>query len=127
MFSTIKIYDKEDSPKDVMNEIITPEYPDNPYEVLGENNFRKPIIENEPTGNIIGTPVQEFFRDAVILMTGGSGFLGQVLVEKLLRSCPHIGRIYLLMREKDNRSPQQVLEAMFENRVSFNVVFVESF
>lgn len=30
----------------------------------------------------------------------GSGFMGKVLVEKLLRSCPGIASIYLLMRPK---------------------------
>lgn len=124
MFSAIKIYDEEDRVKDVINEIITPEYPDNPLEVLGENHFREPSTENGSTCNVIGTPIQEFFRDAVILLTGGSGFLGQVLVEKLLRSCPHIDHIYLLIREKEGRSPHQFLEAIFESRVSCNIICI---
>lgn len=31
------------------------------------------------------TPMRSFYRDKVILLTGGTGFLGQIYVEKLLR------------------------------------------
>ncbi|CAH2056235.1 unnamed protein product, partial [Iphiclides podalirius] len=45
-------------------------------------------------------PVAEFYADKSVFVTGGTGFMGKVLVEKLLRSCPKIKRIYLLMRPK---------------------------
>ncbi|KAJ9600161.1 hypothetical protein L9F63_009571 [Diploptera punctata] len=44
--------------------------------------------------------VSGFYKDQNVFITGGSGFLGRVLIEKLLRSCPNIGNIYLLLREK---------------------------
>lgn len=31
------------------------------------------------------TPMRDFYRDKVIFLTGGTGFLGQLYVEKLLR------------------------------------------
>lgn len=31
------------------------------------------------------TPMRDFYRDKVVFLTGGTGFLGQIYVEKLLR------------------------------------------
>jgi hypothetical protein len=41
-----------------------------------------------------------FFKGRCVFITGGTGFMGKVLVEKLLRSCPDIATIYLLIRPK---------------------------
>lgn len=37
--------------------------------------------ESEPNT----TPMRDFYRGKVIFLTGGTGFLGQIYVEKLLR------------------------------------------
>ena len=47
-----------------------------------------------------GGGIAEFFKDRYIFITGATGFMGKVLVEKLLRSCPDIAAIYLLLRPK---------------------------
>ncbi|XP_059487923.1 putative fatty acyl-CoA reductase CG5065 [Neocloeon triangulifer] len=41
-----------------------------------------------------------FYKGRCVLITGATGFMGKVLVEKLLRSCPEIKSLYLLMRPK---------------------------
>lgn len=45
-------------------------------------------------------PVPKFYAGRSVFITGGTGFMGKVLVEKLLRSCPDIKNIYLLIRPK---------------------------
>ena len=45
-----------------------------------------------------------------VLITGATGYLGGVLLFKLLASCPHIGKIYLLIRGKKGVSPQERLQ-----------------
>ncbi|KAI4498876.1 hypothetical protein M0802_006051 [Mischocyttarus mexicanus] len=64
-----------------------------------------------------GTPIQEFYVEQKILITGGTGFLGKVLIEKLLRSCPRIAYIYLLIRSKKEKDAQSRIEELFEDRV----------
>jgi alcohol-forming fatty acyl-CoA reductase len=44
--------------------------------------------------------VEKFFAGKNILVTGVTGFLGKVLVEKLLRSCESVGNVYVLVRTK---------------------------
>lgn len=55
--------------------------------------------------------IREFYNGKSIFVTGGSGFIGKVLIEKLLNSCPDIERIYLLIRSsRDGKPPQQRLD-----------------
>ncbi|XP_065343905.1 putative fatty acyl-CoA reductase CG5065 isoform X2 [Cloeon dipterum] len=44
--------------------------------------------------------IASFYKDRSVLITGATGFMGKVLSEKLLRSCPDIKNLYLLMRPK---------------------------
>jgi nucleoside-diphosphate-sugar epimerase len=43
-------------------------------------------------------PLHQYLRGKTVLLTGGTGFLGKVVVERLLRCAPEIGCIYLLIR-----------------------------
>ena len=49
--------------------------------------------------------VIQFYEGRNIYVTGASGFLGEVLLEKLLRSCPDVGNIYVLVRPKKGKEP----------------------
>lgn len=53
------------------------------------------------------TSIPEFFKNQSVLVTGGTGFLGKALLEKLLRSCPDVGIIYVLMRKKKGKELTQ--------------------
>ncbi|KAF5303708.1 hypothetical protein FQR65_LT00852 [Abscondita terminalis] len=54
-------------------------------------------------------------------MTGGTGLLGSLLIEKLLRSCPDIGNIYVLIRKKMNVSHQERVEEICSQPIFDNV------
>ncbi|XP_034488536.1 fatty acyl-CoA reductase wat-like [Drosophila innubila] len=43
--------------------------------------------------------IQSFYKNKNVFITGGSGFLGRVIIEKLLRST-EVNRIYVLLRPK---------------------------
>ncbi|CAH2056159.1 unnamed protein product, partial [Iphiclides podalirius] len=54
------------------------------------------------------TPVQKFYEGSVVFLTGGTGFLGKLLIEKLLRTCAP-SKIYVLIREKKDKGSQERL------------------
>ncbi|XP_071581063.1 putative fatty acyl-CoA reductase CG5065 [Temnothorax nylanderi] len=58
------------------------------------------------------TSVKDFYRNRSIFITGATGFMGKVLVEKLMRSCPHIRNLYLLMRPKRGQNVQERLQGI---------------
>ncbi|XP_058170381.1 fatty acyl-CoA reductase 1-like [Anopheles ziemanni] len=64
--------------------------------------------------------VCDFYRNAVVLITGGSGFMGKVLVEKLLRSF-EVKKIYLLLRERRNVKPSERLKQIINDPI-FNTI-----
>ncbi|XP_039291036.1 fatty acyl-CoA reductase wat [Nilaparvata lugens] len=67
--------------------------------------------------NIIGSPIQEFFRGKTVFLTGGTGFMGKILIEKILRCCPHVSRIYMLVRQKKNKDFQQRMHEYVEDEI----------
>jgi fatty acyl-CoA reductase len=58
--------------------------------------------------------IPEFYANREIFVTGGSGFIGKVLVEKLLRSCSELKLIYILLRPKKGKSIEERLKHLTE-------------
>jgi fatty acyl-CoA reductase len=67
--------------------------------------------------SIDNSEISEWYRDKTVFLTGGTGFMGKVLVEKLLRSCP-VKKIFLLMRPKANNDINQRIDDMLNYKVS---------
>ncbi|CAH0714671.1 unnamed protein product, partial [Brenthis ino] len=61
--------------------------------------------------------IADFYDGQSIFITGGTGFLGKVLVEKLLYSFSGISKIYLLMRQKCDADIHKSLQDMLEKPV----------
>ncbi|KAL6433578.1 hypothetical protein ACFW04_006576 [Cataglyphis niger] len=64
-----------------------------------------------------GSSIDTFFAETVILVTGATGFLGKALLEKLLRSCPRVATIFVLIRPKKNQSIEERFKELLENPV----------
>ncbi|XP_031438737.1 fatty acyl-CoA reductase 1 [Clupea harengus] len=58
--------------------------------------------------------IAEYYAGKSVLITGATGFMGKVLVEKMLRSCPRVSALYLLVRPKAGQSMQERVAAMME-------------
>lgn len=58
----------------------------------------------------IPSDIAGWYAGQNIFITGATGFMGKVLVEKLLRCCPDISTIYIVIRNKKGRSSLQRLE-----------------
>ena len=70
------------------------------------------------TGQNERASIAAFYAGRSIFVTGSTGFLGKVLIEKLLRSCPDVGEIFMLIRPKNGLSIDERLKKMLDLPVS---------
>lgn len=70
------------------------------------------------TENEFNSTIVDFYNDSKILITGGTGFMGKVLIDKLLRVCNGLERIYLIIRIKKGKDAATRLKELFEDPVS---------
>lgn len=69
------------------------------------------LIETDPSSQVAA-----LYANHAVFVTGATGFVGKALIEKLLRSCPDIKRIYVLVREKRGKRAQERLSELTESR-----------
>lgn len=62
--------------------------------------------------------IKAWMKDKVVLISGATGFIGKVLVEKLLRDCSDISGIYILLRSKESND----VNVRF-NKYKENIIF----
>lgn len=72
------------------------------------------LVDENPSGR---SQLQDFYCDSTILVTGGTGFLGKLLIEKLLRTCSDLRRIYVLIRPKKGKEILSRAQEIFESQV----------
>lgn len=61
--------------------------------------------------------IGEVFKNKTVFISGATGFLGKVLIEKLLR-VTEVKTLYLLVRQKRNTSPKDRMTDIFNHVVS---------
>ncbi|XP_022224972.2 fatty acyl-CoA reductase wat-like [Drosophila obscura] len=66
------------------------------------------------------TEIQRFYRNKTVFITGGTGFLGKTIIEKLLRTTD-VKRIYSLIRKKRGQDIQERID-LWEKEAVFEVL-----
>lgn len=61
--------------------------------------------------------VATFFANKTVFLTGATGFIGKLIIEKLLRACPDVKRIFLVIRDKKQMTCSQRLDKLLEQPV----------
>ncbi|XP_047097893.1 fatty acyl-CoA reductase 1-like [Schistocerca piceifrons] len=64
--------------------------------------------------------VADFYDGASILLTGATGFIGTLILEKLLRSCPGVSTVYVLVRDKKGVPLRERLRSHLEKPIFSN-------
>ena len=70
--------------------------------------------------------VTEFYTGLDIFITGVTGFMGKFLLEKLLRSFPNGGRIFVLVRPNKGKSILERIEELTSTQVSMYLHLVNN-
>ncbi|RRT51936.1 hypothetical protein B296_00027030 [Ensete ventricosum] len=65
--------------------------------------------------------IVEFFKNKSILVTGSTGFLAKIFVEKVLRVQPEVKKLFLLVRAGDAASANQRVQT--EVQLLFKRIF----
>ncbi|CAL7948513.1 unnamed protein product [Xylocopa violacea] len=65
--------------------------------------------------------IRKFYAGKVILLTGFTGYLGTIILEKLLRTCVEVKRIYVMIREKKGVTVEERLSKYFSNTIFDNL------
>ncbi|XP_971355.2 uncharacterized protein LOC659998 [Tribolium castaneum] len=58
--------------------------------------------------------IVNFFKNQTLFLTGGTGFVGKLILEKLLRECPEIKKIVLILRPKKGKTSQERFDQLFD-------------
>ena len=86
-------------------------------------NLNKMMTSSEATSKMdsVLPSVAEYYSGKSVFITGGTGFIGKVLIEKLLRSCPNVDKVYLLVRPKRSQDIEQRMEELANCPVSWHL------
>ncbi|XP_017469363.1 PREDICTED: fatty acyl-CoA reductase 1-like [Rhagoletis zephyria] len=81
-------------------------------EVLEKRLYSEGVLNYDLSDEEIEkSPIRNYFKGKTIFLTGGTGFLGQLLMEKLLRC--EVKIVYLLARAKKNKTSNERLNDLF--------------
>lgn len=71
----------------------------------------------------MGIGIKEFYEGKTIFLTGTTGFVGKVVLEKIIRSLPKFKKLFIMIRDKKNKSVRE----RFETEILSSEIFAPHF
>jgi len=67
--------------------------------------------------------IKEYYKGKTIMITGCTGFIGKVILEKVIRTCTDVKKIYVMIRSKRGSTPLDRLNRDILSSVIFKELF----
>lgn len=81
------------------------------------------MLCNSKINKTMGLGIKQFYAGKTIFLTGTTGFVGKVVLEKLIRSLPEIKKIFVMVRAKKNVSVRERFEKAILSSEIFRPLF----
>lgn len=65
--------------------------------------------------------IADFYDNRSVFITGASGFIGKILIEKLIRTCPRLRNVFVLIRPKWKKTPKERLDELLDAPLFDNI------
>lgn len=88
----------------------------------GDMGVLNQIESHAPSIDADRLDVRGFYKGKNVLLSGCTGFVGKVILEKLFRSCPDINKLYIMVRPKRNKLPFDRIKNEILNSYNFTLV-----
>lgn len=85
---------------------------DEEFELEGGDITAADMVDRDENSDIV-----KLYEDSTIFITGATGYLGKMFLEKLLRECYDLKIIYVLVRPKKGKDVQTRFEEIFDGPV----------
>lgn len=70
-------------------------------QVLERDPLAPTLPKTSPEHLQLGLGIVDFLKDKNLLITGATGFFAKVLIEKILRMQPNVGKLFVIVKAKD--------------------------
>ena len=74
----------------------------------------------------MGLGIKTFYEGKTIFLTGTTGFVGKVVLEKIIRSLPGFKKVFVMVRAKKNMNVRERFEKMILNSEIFVPLFQDN-
>ena len=81
------------------------------------------MVTQEAKQEGLGLGIRQFYSGKTIFLTGTTGFVGKVVLEKIIRAFPDFKRIFVMIRSKKNMSLDERLDKTVLSSEIFDPLF----